>query len=96
MSRKGITPKTAQRIRNEKGIEDTKLQKQRLKKGFSQNDLAVVSGITKRSIQQYEQSPESISKVGLEKICSLCIALDCRIEDIIEDKTLIDKYRLVK
>lgn len=96
MTKRGIDPKTAQKIRSEKGIEDTKLQKLRVKKGLSQNDLSVISGVTKRAIQCYEQQTRIIDNASLEKLCDLCLALDCSIEDILENEKLIAKYRLVK
>lgn len=76
--------------------EDTKLQTLRLKKGLSQNGLSLKSGVSKRSIECYEQRTRHIDGAKLETLCALCFALDCKIEDIIESKTLIDKFRMCK
>lgn len=97
MRKRGITPEQAKKIREAKGLRDTKLQKLRTEKGLSQNELSVISGITRRTLQAYEQNSErKIDNARLEALCDLCIALDCKIEDILEDKSLISKYRLVK
>lgn len=96
MLKRGIDPKTAQRIRTEKGIKDTKLQQLRVKRGLSQNDLSIISGVTIRAIQGYEQQTRKINGARLDTLCSLCIALDCKIEDIIDDEKLVNKYKLIK
>lgn len=96
MTKRGITPHQAKRIREEKGIEETKLQKLRVKKGLSQGGLAAVSGVPIRTIQCYEQQTRPIDGARLNSLCDLALALNCKIEDIIEDKTLIEKFRLSK
>lgn len=96
MTKKGISIEQAKKIREEKGIEDTKLQQARLKKGYSQNQLSVVSGIARRTIQCYEQRERAIDSAHLETLCALCLALDCKIEDILESKDLIEKFKMVK
>ena len=96
MTRRGISVEDAKRIREAKGIEPTKLQRIRTEKGYSQKQLSVVSGVSLRAIQTYEQQTRPIDKACLDSLCSLCIALDCSIEDIIEDENLIEKYKLTK
>lgn len=96
MVKRGISPEQAMKIRSEKGLAETKLQKARLKKGYSQNQLSVVSGVTLRAIQSYEQNTSKIDGVRLETICKLCLSLDCKIEDILESKEIIELYRLCK
>lgn len=96
MTKRGITPQQAKKIREEKGIEETKLEKLRVKKGLSQSSLSAISGVTIRAIQTYEQQSRPIDRARLDTLCRLCLALDCKIEDIIEDKELIEKYRLTK
>ena len=95
-SKKGITHIQAQVIRKRKGLSDSNLLKMRLKKGVSQGDLAIKSGVSKNTIQCYEQRQRNIDTAKLETICDLCLALDCRLEDILEDKKVIKKIRLVK
>ena len=96
MTKKGISVEQAKKIRDDKGIEETKLQKARLKKGYSQKQLSVASGVTTRSIQCYEQRLRDVNGARLESLCDLAIALDCKIEDIIDKKDLIEKFRMVK
>lgn len=96
MTKRGMSPKQAQKLRTEKGIEDTKLQKLRIAKGFSQKDLSVASGVTLRAIQCYEQRARNIDGARLNTLCNLAISLDCKIEDMLEDETLIDRYKMVK
>lgn len=96
MAKKGITPYIAKQIRAEKGIKETKLQRLRVKKGLSQLELSNISGVSKRTIQYYEQQKTQIDGARLNTLCKLSVALDCKIEDIIEDTNLIDKFRMVK
>ena len=92
----GITPQQAQKIREAKGLKDSNLTKFRLKKGYSQGDLAEASGLTKRAIQAYEQGTRSIEGARLDSLCNLCQALECKIEDILENKETIELYKTVK
>lgn len=96
MAKFGMSPKQAQKLRAAKGIEDTKLQRIRTDKGLSQNQLAVASGVALRGIQSYEQRTRQIDGARLDILCSLCLALDCKIEDILENKELIEKFRMTK
>lgn len=96
MVKRGMTPERAKELRKAKGIEETKLQKLRIEKELSQNDLAVKSGVTLRAIQCYEQQTRPIDGARLGTLCDLAATLDCKIEDILEDKELIEKFRFVK
>ena len=71
----------------------TNLQRERIKKGISQKELAKASGIAVKSIQNYEQHHRSIDGAKLETLCDLSIALDCGIDDIIENEKLKIKYK---
>jgi len=66
----------------------------RKKKGYSQGELSLVTGISKRSIQHYEQGARRIDSANLDTLCTLALALDCTIEDLIEEETLKKKYKL--
>lgn len=96
MTKRGLSPEQAAQIREKKGLKETKLQKARLKKGFSQAELAVVSGITVRTIREYEHKPEMVNTAKLVTLCKLCMALDCKLEDIIESDELITMLRITK
>ena len=96
MAKRGITPQKAKEIREKKGITETKLQKLRVERGLSQSELAKLSGVTVRAIQCYEQQTRPIESARLYSICSLCVVLGCRIEDILEDEELIKRYKKAK
>ena len=95
-NRKGITPQIARKIRAEKGLKETKLYKMRVKRGLSQNRLAEKSGVSARTIKSFEQSEHSIDGAKLKALVNLCLALDCRFEDILESRELIEKLNAVK
>lgn len=96
MVKRGISVEQAKKIRAEKGIKDTKLQKERVKKGYSQGQLSKASGVTVRAIQMYEQRKRPIESARLETLCRLCEVLDCKIENVLDDNDLIEKYIKVK
>lgn len=96
MSRKGITVEQAMRIRAEKGLPETKLQRIRAEKGLSQRELAEKTGIPIRTISSYEQMERRIEGAKLNSLCSLCLVLECKIEDIIEDEETIKILNAVK
>lgn len=96
MTKRGITPTIARRIREEKGLKETKLQRIRVNKGLSQKDLSEISGITVRAIQNYEQRHRPIESAKLNTLCSLCMALHCKIEDILEDPQTIKMLKATK
>lgn len=94
--KRGISVETARKIRQDKGIKETNLQKIRIKRGLSQDDLAAVSGVPKRRIQTYEQRTRLIEGARLDVLCSLSKALNCKIEHILDDKELIKQYKAIK
>ena len=97
VSKRGITVETAKRIRVENGLKDeTKLQKIRVRKGLSQSQLAKASGVAVRTIQHYERGVRDIDGAKLDTICKLCLALGCKIEDILENEETIAKLRATK
>lgn len=93
--KRGMTPIQASKIRVKKNLEETKLQKIRVKRGLSQSELAEISGIPLRSLQEYEQQ-RTIDNAKLNTLCKLCIALNCKLEDILESKELIAKLKITK
>lgn len=86
MSKRGMSPETAQMIRKRKGITDTKLQQVRVSRGLSQSELSVVSGVSIDNIKCYEQrNKRNVNTANLQTVMKLCSALKCRIEDILEN-----------
>lgn len=96
MTKRGMTPQQAAELRAKKGIEETKLQKIRVKRGLSQSELAKIADMPVRRIQLYENNIEAINGARLETLCNLCIALNCKISDILESKELAEKLKKTK
>lgn len=63
---------------------DTNLKRIRMERGFSQSELAELSEIPLRTIQQYEQRQKNINKAQVAYLIKLSRALYCNIEDLIE------------
>lgn len=57
--------------------QQTNLKRRRLAVGLSQSQLAYISGIPVRTIQQYEQGQKDINKARAEYVISLSRALYC-------------------
>ena len=96
MLKRGMKPQQAAQFNALNGLEITKLKQLRVAKGLSQNDLAAISGIPVRRIQHYEQQVRPIDGARLETLCDLALALDCKVEDLIENKNVIAKLRMTK
>lgn len=92
-----MSPKTAEKIRIQKGIDKgTKLRRLRVVKGYSQSELSEMSGVTIQTLRRYEQSPVPIDGAKLKTLVALCRSLNCKIEDIIESEELLHRYRATK
>lgn len=62
----------------------TSLKIIRMKNNLSQHDLSERSGISVRTIQQYEQRQKDINKAAFSTIITLATALSCRPEDLVD------------
>ena len=60
------------------------LKARRLEAGLSQSELAKLSGIPVRTIQQYEQRQKNINKAQAEYLVALAQVLCCAVTDIME------------
>lgn len=60
-----------------------RLRELRTSKGFSQNELALLSEVPVRSIKAYEQNKVDLSKAEGETLLKLSKVLSCSIEDLI-------------
>lgn len=67
-----------------------KLKEMRQSKGLSQSQLAEKTGINVRTIQHYEQGSKNFDHARIDTILKTCIALGCKLEDIIENPEYID------
>lgn len=63
---------------------ETNLKILRQRAGLSQSELAELSGIPVRTIQQYEQRQKSINKAQTEYVLMLAQVLCCEVEELIE------------
>ena len=63
---------------------ETNLKLRRQQAGFSQRELAELSGIPVRTIQQYEQRQKNINKAQVEYLLILARILCCDVENLIE------------
>ena len=64
--------------------QETNLKKFRIAAGLSQSELAEVSGIPVRTIQQYEQRVKNINAAKTESVIALSKALECTVEQLME------------
>ncbi len=63
---------------------ETNLKRIRTVKGYSQKQLAEMSGVSLRSIQMYEQRRKDINKAQSDSLFHLAKALGCTMEDLLE------------
>lgn len=63
---------------------DTNLKAIRLDAGLSQSELAEISDIPVRTIQQYEQNQKNINAAKAETVVKLAKALNCTVEALME------------
>ena len=60
------------------------LRRMRLAAGYSQSELARLSGVNIRNIQLYEQGVQDINRASASTLASLARPLACAIEDLME------------
>lgn len=63
----------------------TKLKEMRQAKGLSQSQLAGKADINVRILQHYEQGSRVFDNARIDTILKVCIALDCKFADVIEN-----------
>ena len=63
---------------------ETNLKRLRRQAGLSQRELAEKSGISLRTIQQYEQRQKNINKAQIDTLIPLSMALYCEVRDLLE------------
>ena len=71
-------------IARNKENKKSKLHNIRKERGFTQQELSKVSGVTLRMIQLYEQRQNDINKAQVNIVVSLARALGCEVEDLLE------------
>lgn len=73
-----------------------KLKEMRQAKGLSQSQLAETTGINVRTLQHYEQGSKIFDHARIDTILKVCLALNCKLDDIIENQEYIDLIKRYK
>ena len=71
---------------------NTKLKALRIEKGMTQAQLADAANINMRVLQHYEQGTKSFDSARLDVILKVCIALNCKMSDILDNENNIELY----
>lgn len=72
-----------------------KLKEKRQAVGLSQSQLAEKTGINVRTIQHYEQGSKNFDHARIDTILKCCVALNCKLEDVIENPKFIELLQKV-
>ena len=67
-----------------------KLKAKRQEVGLSQSQLADKAHLNVRTLQHYEQGSKNFDHTRLDTLLRVCLALNCKMEDIIENESYID------
>ena len=73
----------------------SKLKSKRIETGLSQSQLAEKANLNVRTLQHYEQMSKNFDHARIDTILRVCLALNCKMEDVIENQKyieLIGKY----
>lgn len=75
---------------------NSKLQNTRLSREMSQSQMAKAAGVNGRMLQYYEQGVKDLSGAKLATLLKICLALNCKLEDILQDgetTELLERYK---
>lgn len=67
-----------------------KLKLKRMEAGLSQSQLAEKAGLNVRVLQHYEQGSKNFDHARLDTILKVCIVLNCKLKDVIENPNYLD------
>lgn len=66
----------------------SKLKKQRIYRGFTQESLADLSGVNIKSIAAYEQNSDKLMTASTSTVYKLANSLGCNIEDLLDIESI--------
>ena len=66
------------------------LQKIRQQNGYTQKELSDKTDISLNMITKYEQQYKDINGAKLRTLLKLCLALNCNLSDILDDKETLE------
>jgi transcriptional regulator with XRE-family HTH domain len=66
----------------------SKLKRQRIYRGFTQESLADLSGVNIKSIAAYEQNSEKLAAASTSTVYKLADSLGCEMDDILNKDTI--------
>lgn len=72
---------------------ESKLKMMREQRGMTQQTTADISGVGLRNIRSYEQETRDINGAKLSTLLKLCLALGCRLEEIVDDAETVELLR---
>ena len=67
-----------------------KLKEMRQSRGLSQIQLAEKTGLSVGVLRHYEQGSKIFDNARIDTIMKVCIALNCKLEDVIENPEYLD------
>ena len=68
----------------------SKLKTKRMEANMSQSQLAEKANMNVRTLQHYEQGSKIFDHARIDTILRVCLALNCKMEDVIENQEYID------
>ena len=71
----------------------SRIKELREEAGISRAKLAELSETGVRALEGYEQGKRDINGAKLKTILKICNALNCRIEDILDDEETLELFR---
>ena len=71
------------------------LKEKRQAAGLSQSMLAEKAGMSLRTLQHYEQGAKDFDHARIDTIMRVCVALDCRLDDILENPEYVELAKKV-
>ena len=72
---------------------ESKLKNAREERRISQKGLSDLTGISIRTIQAMEQGARTTKSANLAALLKLCLALNCKLEDIVDDIETLELLR---